>query len=106
MSVLHAVFGICARQGWGGFSKKLPSPKVLFPFLLQPSSWSQAPSLSYPMILFPAQLQERMHREPLGSCHMEVQGSGSHILCEGSGILSSLSLIDSPSLALVHRWQP
>lgn len=79
MSVLHAVFGICARQEWEEFSKKLPSPNLLFPFLLQPSSWSQAPSWCYPMILFPAQLQERMHREPLGSFHMEVQGSGSHI---------------------------
>lgn len=49
----------------GRVFQEAAKPQSLFPFLLQPS-WNRAPSQSYPISLFPAQLQERMHSEPLG----------------------------------------
>lgn len=36
--VLHAAFGFHARRGQGEFPRKLPSPRTVFPLLLQLSS--------------------------------------------------------------------
>lgn len=107
MLVLHAAFGIRARQGQGRIPRMLPSPNALFP-LSSPAAagTGQGARARLP----PAPSHEYIPSPAVGGDAQGVSGLISHAgpkigtplgaPQEGSCTSSTLTLMDTPSLAL------
>lgn len=113
MLMLHAAFGIRARQGQGRIPRTLPSPKALFP-LSSPAAagTGQGARARLP----PAPSHEYVLSPAVGGDAQGASGFISHVgpkietllgaHQEGSCTSGTLSLMDAPSLAPAGHQQP